>query len=223
MKIAVVISLFGLAIVPLLLQQPNKLSTEFSFRKPLIGSLYTVLCVLGIVAIFYPRKCEESFMARTRSKEIDDKQQTQEITLEGHHPMCKEFSANRIEFLGNVLCAACTGLLIGAAISLTGALLYFFIGIEFIPANGPILFAGCSGLLVGLAQFKFRGLVKMSANIYFVLGSLITLLIVDFQAQNILIDLYVFGLIIFLLLTRILISEWNNTRTCSRCVICKLI
>lgn len=226
LKIAVVISIFGLAIVPVLLQQSNKPLTDVAFSRLLVGSLYTVLCILGISAVFYPRKCEESFIVRTQSKTSKNtlgEPVSKAVPLQGHHPDCEEFSANRVYLRQYVLCAACTGLLAGATVSLTGALLYFFIGIEFIPADSRILLIGYAGLFAGLAQFKFHGYAKMIANLSFVLGSLITLIIADSQGRSFLIDLYVFGLIVFLLLTRILISEWNNSRTCVKCETCRLI
>ena len=226
LKIAFVISILGLAIIPVLLQQSNKPLSDVAFNRLLIGSLYTVLCLLGISAVFYPRKCEESFIVRTQSKTSKNPRiepASKSVPLQGHHPDCEEFSANRIYLRQYVLCAACTGLLAGAIISLTVALFYFFIGIEFMPADSRILLIGYAGLFAGLGQFKLSGYAKMIANLSFVLGSLITLIIADLEGGSLLIDLYVFGLIVFLLLTRILISEWNNSRTCVKCETCRLI
>ena len=226
LKVAVAVSIFDLAIIPLLLLQSSKLHTDYGFSKPLIGSLFATLCILGIAAVFFPRKCEESYVVGKKSKTpklAEGTQLSEIVRFEGHHPDCVGFSANRIEIQKKVLCAACTGLFVGAIISLIGTLLYFFIGFDLIPADSRVLVFGYVGLFVGLVQFKFRSYAKLMANLYFVFGSLITLIIVDLVAGSLLLDLYVFGVIIFLLLTRILISEWNNARTCSRCVTCRLI
>jgi uncharacterized protein YggT (Ycf19 family) len=45
---------------------------------------------------------------------------------------------------------------------------------------------------------------------------------VDFLTQNLLIDLYALFLIVFWLLTRILVSKWNNNRVCLSCEFCEL-
>lgn len=226
LKFAVAVSVFGLVSIPLLLQQSDKLHTDFLSSKPLIGSLYAGLCILGISAIFFPRKCEESFIVRKQPKTVGNVDQTflsKKLRFEGHHPDCEEFSANRIKIQRTVFCSACTGLFVGAIVALIGTLLYFFVGFDFIPVDSRVLVVGYVGLLLGLVQFKFRGYAKLMANLFFVLGSFITLIAADLQARSLVIDLYVLGLIVFLLLTRILISEWNNTRTCVKCKSCRLL
>ena len=75
-------------------------------------------------------------------------------------------------------------------------------------------------MVIGLAQIWFGGYVKLVANAMFVVGSFLTLIVVDGLGQNILVDLYVVGLIVFLLWTRIMLSEWNNKRICVLCGWC---
>jgi hypothetical protein len=146
---------------------------------------------------------------------------SEKMHFEGHHPDCEKFSANRIKMKETTLCSACTGLLAGAIVGLAGTLLYFFIGYEFMPADSKVFLVGYAGLLLGLFQFKLGGYAKLMANALFVLGSLTTLITVDLLAGDLAIDLYVLGLIVFFLLTRILISEWNNKRICRKCGSCK--
>jgi hypothetical protein len=81
-------------------------------------------------------------------------------------------------------------------------------------AGGEVL------LLLGLAQIKMRGYVKMAVNALFVVGSCISLVVVDLAAQSLLVDGYVLGLIVFMLWFRILLSEWNNKETCVACGRC---
>ena len=75
-------------------------------------------------------------------------------------------------------------------------------------------------MLLGLAQIKFAGYVKVILNVVFVVGSFVTLVEADALGKSLLVDLYVVGLIGFLLWFRILLSEWNNKRTCQACQSC---
>lgn len=226
MKLAIAISIFGVISLQFVLHQSDRLQTDFLFTKPLIGSLYASLCVLGILAVFYPRRCGETFRIKTRSemvKQSDVTNSSEKTRFEGHHPNCKEFSGNRIRIQKTVLCAACSGLFAGAVFALIGALLYFFFGAElFLPKSFFLLAVGNAGLLLGLIQTKFRAYAKAVVNGFFVFGSLVCLVVADSLASSLFVDLYVFALIIFFLLTRILISQWNNKKTCAKCRNCKL-
>jgi len=187
--------------------------------------LYSVICILGIFAVFYPKKCENTFMFK-KHMELrrygDHPVLSETMQFKGHHPNCKEFSTNRIKIQNAVLCSACTGLLVGAMGTLIGTLFYFFIGFTLTQADPKFLFVGDAGMLLGLVQFKFGGYLKLMVNALFVLGSFITLITADLLGKSLFIDLYVLGLIVFLLLTRILISEWNNKRICVKCEGCEL-
>ncbi len=77
-------------------------------------------------------------------------------------------------------------------------------------------------MLVGLAQIKTGGYVKLAVNALFVFGSAIMLVEADLAGQSLLVDVYVLGLIVFMLWFRILLSEWNNKRTCLACGRCSL-
>ena len=142
------------------------------------------------------------------------------VQFKGHHPECKEFSANRITIGGSVFCAACSGLLVGAIVAIAGAVLFSLGFIDFGTRNLWVLVAGEVLMLVGLAQIKMRGFVKMAVNALFVVGSYISLVGADLAGQSLLIDAYVLGLIVFMLWFRILLSEWNNKRICLGCRRC---
>ncbi len=210
--------------MPFFLFHPDKYSVYPSFSKILTGSLYVGICLLGISAIFYPKKCENTFMFKNQGESKGDLNSAalrERIRFRGHHPECVEFSANRITVrTTTVVCAACAGLLIGAVGGLIGASLYFFVG--FAPfLNWTALLVGYVGVLLGLFQFRLRGYIKLAANGFFVLGSLAVLISADQLGASLFINLYVVGLIVFLLLTRIMISEWNNKRICMRCGRCE--
>jgi hypothetical protein len=76
------------------------------------------------------------------------------------------------------------------------------------------------GLGLGLIQIKVAGSVKAFLNAVFVVGSFATLATVDEIGKSLFLDLYILGLILYLLWFRISLSEWNNTRTCRNCQKC---
>ena len=215
----VAVSIFGLALVPLLLLQPSLQVYLSPLRRPLVGAIYSMVCIAGVVAVFYPGKCRMMFQKPNVSPG-SVKAATSAIQLKGHHPDCEKFSANRIIIGGSVFCAACSGLLIGAIVAIVVVVL-FSLGF-FVLGTGSlwVLAAGEVMMLVGLAQIKMRGYIKMAVNTLFVVGSCISLVMADLAGQSLLVDAYVLGLIVFMLWFRILLSEWNNKRICVACGRC---
>ncbi len=109
---SVVVSIFGICTVFLLAVNPPP-SSEYPQRKLLVGSIFSLICMLGIIAALYPTKCSR----RGHFKKEKNK-------IKGHHPICGKFSAHVINFDNYTICSACIGLVLGALIALIGA---FFI------------------------------------------------------------------------------------------------
>jgi hypothetical protein len=210
------VSVVGLLFIPMLVLQPNLIHVQVSIRNGLVGTLYLVICVLGISAVFYPSKCKSLF---GKAQNPMTQARKPSLQIRGHHPDCQNFSANRIKVGGQVICAACSGLFIGAVSVFIGTVLYFFVGLEIVGSIW-LLLLGEICILLGLAQIKFTGYVKMFFNLIFVVGSFVTLVETDLLGGSILVDLYVLGLIVFMLWFRILLSEWNNGRICQTCPLC---
>jgi hypothetical protein len=215
----VAVAVLGLALVPLLLLQPNLQGDQSPFRRPLVGGIYSVVCIVGIVAVFYPGKCRMVFQKPSLSADSRNPS-ILAVQIEGHHPDCEKFSSNRLAIGGSVYCAACSGLLIGAIVAIAGIVLFSLGFFASVTRNFWVLAAGEVFMFAGLAQIKMRGYVKMAANALFVVGSCISLVAADLAAQSLLVDAYVLGLIVFMLWFRILLSEWNNKRTCVACGRC---
>ena len=214
-----VVAVFGLALVPLFLLWPNLQTDQSSLRRPLISTVYCVVCIGGIVAVFYPGKCRLMFQKPDVPPDTNDPS-APAVQFSGHHPECEKFSGNRITLMSSVFCAACSGLLIGAIVALAGVVLF---ALGFFSLGTKSLWALAAGevlMLLGLAQIKMRGYVKMSVNALFVVGSFITLVAADLAGQSWLVDSYVLGLIVFMLWLRILLSEYNNKKTCVACGHC---
>jgi hypothetical protein len=214
----VAVLVIGLSIVPLLLLQPNLQADPSPFRRPLVGALYSAVCILGIIAVFYPSKCRMMFKKPNVSPHPMKKHST--AVFRGHHPDCDNFSSNRIIIKGSVFCSACSGLLIGAILAIAWVFLFSLGFFDFGTESLWILAVGEVLMLVGLAQIKMSDYIKMAMNALFVVGSAISLGVADLTAQNFLIDVYVLGLIVFMLWFRILLSEWKNKRMCLACGRC---
>ncbi len=211
----VVAAIVGLAVVPVLALSPNFTSLEVAFGQPLIGGLFSTLCVLGIFASLYPVKCKGMF-----GKSQNPAAVAREVKIVGHHPDCEKYNLNRIQFAGRSVCAACAGLLVGAVVALGAVGDYFFVGTG-VGVGSVLLLLLCEAfILVGVAQIFFKSYVKALVNLFFVVGSSVALIEVDLLANNLLLNLYMLGLIAFMLWLRIALSEWHNRRTCQNCQSC---
>jgi len=207
----------------LLLPESAKPQVDSPFGRILVGSIYSGICVLGIMAVFYPKKCQNNFMLSAYGeppRHSDDQEFPGKKHFKGHHPDCEKFSANRIQIRQATLCASCAGLAVGAVIAFAGTLLYFFLNNISIPADPRNLWISNFGMLFGLVQFKLKGYAKLAMNTIFVLCSFMILATVDLLTKNLLMDLYALAIIISFLLTRITISQWNNRRICAKCGSC---
>jgi hypothetical protein len=222
------ISIFGSFTTLMIAFYPPVAQENFLWRKPLTGLLFTLICISGITAIFFPKKCSEAFHTHQTEKPTVQKTknsnfQETSITFEGHHPDCGRFSAHITRIDGHVFCAACTGLLLGALIALAGTALYFFAEWNIVELGLSAILIGQIGVLLGFVQFKFKGVVRLILNAFFVFANFLTLAGIDKLAESIFIDLYVIALIVFWLLTRILLSQWDHWRICRTCkVSCEL-
>jgi len=222
------VSVFGSFAAVLLALNPPQTQGNILWRKPLVGSLFASVCILGIIAIFLPGRCSEISHSQEKEKEKDfelkpsDSQSTS-IRFRGHHADCGGFSSHLIRFDERVLCAACTGLFLGSIASIIGAVAYFFGGWGFAIADSLAILAGQVGISVGFAQFKFEGYARLLVNALFVLSAFVTIVGADELAKSLLIDLYLIAIIVFWIWTRILISQWDHARICSACKLsCRL-
>lgn len=213
---AVSVSIFGLFTTLMLTLRPPTIQENLLWRKPLIGLIFSLICVLGIFAAIFPRRCSGTFHFREEKKNpvADGEPST---TLKGHHPDCEKFSAHVIHISKRRLCAACTGLSLGAFIVLVGTAFYFFGGWRVDEMSLPAVLIGIVGVALGFLQLKFPGFVRLSLNTLFVLGAFLILVGIDARVQSLFIDMFLIALIVFWLITRIMLSQWDHSRTCQNC------
>lgn len=202
---------------------PPMANENFLWRKPVVGSLFGLICTFGILAVFFPTQCSAmfDFGKEEKRRRLDVNMFAFHGTssmAQGHHPDCENFSAHVFRIKDRRYCAACTGLLLGGLISLVGTFLYFF-GDWLIGQNSlQAVLIGLLGVAFGLFQFKVRrSFVRLFLNTFFVLGAFLLLVGIDELAQNVFVDLFLVVLVVFWLFTRISLSQWNNWRICYTC------
>ncbi len=195
----------------------------FLFRKPIIGLAFGLLCILGMVAAILPKECSKIFYCKkdiTREESISSNNASFIFGLRivhGHHPSCENFSSHEFRIKDKSFCTGCTGLLIGALISLFGAIIYFSSNLS-IPTFFIIIgFLGVAlGLILPLLNLK-QTVLRLLINAFFIFGVFLMLIGVDSLVQSIFVDLFLISLSIFWLFTRISFSQWNHQRICHEC------
>ena len=213
-------SFLGLFLAGMLTVYPPRVHESLLWRKPLIGSIFGLICVFGILAVFFPTQCSRVFDFRKKSSRpylSKFSSHGTSSTLQGHHPDCEKFVAHVFRIGDKTFCAACTGLLLGGLSALAGTLLYFFDTWRVEPSGSLIAWVGVLGVGFGLFQFKFGSFVRLFLNVLFVLGTFFILVGVDKLVHNLAVDLFLVALILFWILTRISLSQWDHERICCAC------
>lgn len=228
------VSFFGFFIVGILTLYPSAIQEVFPWRKPAIGSIFGLICVLGILAVFSPKRCSQAFHQEKEQMNLRKTdgpegrgglQATSYIfklkIVHGHHPGCENFSPHEFQVGNKTFCTSCMGLLFGALITLAGTIAYFFSGWTIATESIPLIGLGTLGVALGLLRFPLfnvqrRGL-RFSLNTLFVLGTFLILIGIDTLIQSLSMDLFLILLIIFCLFTRIRLSQWDHERICRAC------
>lgn len=221
------VSLIGLLLLAAFTFSIPALKVSFSWQKPVIGSIFGLICLLGIIAGVYPSKCSRMlhFQKKIQSKSAYNAEQgsmaERAVTFQGHHPSCGNFSAHVFQLGGKTYCAGCTGLVIGAIISLLGTLVFFSIEL-FIGEIGKVFFwLGFIGVALGLLQYNLFNIggsfIHLSLNVVFVLGAFLLLIGIEEITSNLVLEVYFLALTIFWILTRILLSQQEHRKICVTC------
>jgi hypothetical protein len=220
------VSIFGLLTTLMLALYTPKTRENLPWRKPLVGSIFLLICASGIMAGFFPEKCSGTFGLHGKKKlaSSHDENPKLHVAMRGHHPDCGRFSSHVVQMDSHTLCAACTGLILGAILALIGATFYFFGTWHTGETGFPAVVAGVIGVLLGFLQLKLEGFIRLLLNVVFVLGAFLTLVGIDQLAENLWADIFLIVLIIFWILTRITLSQWDHWRTCQNCKLeCRIL
>ena len=224
--IALVISLAGLCLLPILLINSPP-AILIPWQTQLIGSIFTLICVVGIVAGVSPRHCSLSFRASregVEEKTQDPKTEpASNIQKRGHHPTCDSYSGHVLKLQSRVLCAGCTGLVTGAVIAICGTVLFFFVNLRFFDPY-LMFWIGFIFVALGLNQHvAYRmfavnlGNARFIVNILFVLGPFLLLASLVQISNNLIIAGYLLLLTLYWIFTRILMSQRSHRLICRCC------
>ncbi len=218
----ILVSFLGLFLAGMLTVYPPEVHETLLWRKPLIGSIFGLICAFGILAVFFPTRCLRVFDLGKEKKPSYSHlgkvaSHGTSSTLQGHHPSCGNFAAHVFRIGDKTFCAACTGLLLGGLLVLVGTLLYFFSNWRVEQSSSLMVWVGVLGVGFGLFQFKFRSFVRFLLNIFFVFGTFFILIGVDKLVHSVAVDLFLVALILFWLFTRISLSQWDHGRICYAC------
>jgi len=229
------VSFFGLFMVGTLTLYPPAIQESFPWRKPAIGSIFGLICVLGILAVFSPKKCSQAFHQEKGETNLRKthrpKQERGELQaashilklrlVHGHHPTCENFSSHEFQVGNRTFCTSCMGLLFGALITLAGTIMYFFNEWPIAMEGLLLIGVGTLGVAFGLLRFLLfnvqRRVLRFSLNTFFVLGSFLILIGTDMLIQSLFIDLFLILLSVFWLFTRIRLSQWDHEKICRAC------
>lgn len=227
------VSLFGLLLMMLPAVSPLPVQEDFQWRKPLIGSVFGLICFLGIIAVFFPGHCSTIFQADNTENEkhagsvkgntVFHKTSTIFVLkiTHGHHPICEGFTAHEFQIGKKTFCTACMGLLLGALITLFGVAAYFFWGWNIEENISLFLISGVLSVGLGLFQYMFFDvqwrLIRFLLNAFFVFGTFLVLAGIDAVANSLILDFFVVFLCVFWLFTRILLSKRMHSKICQTC------
>lgn len=204
---------------------------DFPWRRPIIGLTYALVCILGSIAVFFPKKCSQLICSKDSAHSTispDPSQRYKKRTTSifgfklthGHHPDCEGFSDHEFQIGNKTFCAGCTGLLIGALVSLVMASAYFSNQVHLNKVEIPLIGFGFTAILVGLLTsicITLRSPTKLATNAFLIIGMTSILVGADALLHNIQIDLYIIALSILWLMTRISLSQLNHERICINC------
>jgi hypothetical protein len=173
--------------------------------------MYAAICVAGVVVAVHPPR-------RAKTGHITREEPTL-IGYQGHHPTCGRFVSHVLQFQNRTVCAGCSGLEVGALLSLVGSM-YFFSdgrlgGISTIVYVMGVVFVGMGILQYSLIRTS-RGVVHFLTNALFVVGT--ALLLIGFNEINgSVLIFYLFASFIFWIIARIVLSQVEHDRICRQC------
>jgi len=222
------ISILGIVLSVVFTFYPGGAQDYFELRKPMVGSTFGALCLLGILASIYPQSCSRVFSFDKDVKGQNASNAWEGSSLRGHHPACGKFSAHVLGADDRVLCATCTGFSVGAAVGLVGVGMFFFGHVSFGPRPLIPMAVGVFGVVLGLLHSVLpgfrRGFSRFIASAFFAIGSFLILASVEDATHNTSIDLFIVLLSVLWLVTDTTLSRWDHRRICAKCpsVFCSL-
>ncbi|MGZ4903912.1 MAG: hypothetical protein ACXVIG_05670 [Halobacteriota archaeon] len=202
-----------------------------AWRQPLTGSLFSVLCILGMTAVFFPQRCARRSYVHPNShheaslQRQDVFQATSSIggltVTHGHHPTCERYRQHEFLFGRKTLCSACLGLFTGAIIALVAAYYLFLLQRPFDLPYGLASIVGALGVMLGLVSYAVTDTQgparRFFVNAFMIVGMLLALSGADSSSQSLALNALLIGSFMLALFTRILLSQDRHEQICRTC------
>jgi len=224
-RLILILSILSL-IPPLLIGFSSHAPQDDPSRGIVIAPAYLAICVLGVVAAFYPATCSRLLSIPRRRGDFRAERGLSSSRTLSHHPSCGGFQHHEFNLVGRRLCVGCTGMIVGAAASSVLVVAYFTRNPGPSLAN-HLLVAGVLLVALELTQTLLldveRRALRFSLNVLFVIGVSAILIGEDMLRKSLQIDSYMLVLALFWLYVRIRSSQLNHERVCDKCdLVCPL-
>jgi hypothetical protein len=197
----VLLAEISLIVITLILLTSSRVNVSYSFLR----ALFALICAFGIIAGVSP-----SAFSFNKDERVDGQ------GVSGHHPDCGLFAGHTVNLFGSQRCAGCTGLVVGALVSLAGILLLS-------PSNligKTTLWVGVLFVGLGLAQHFIdlgNGWVHLGLNILLVTGSWFMFDFVSSTGLGLLVQVYFLLVTVFWIWVRIRVSQFTHVGVCADC------
>ena len=183
----------------------NGVKLPFQSEATLI--FFLLICLFGVIVGLFP-----DIIKRLSNKGHNKGE------FIGHHPPCRIYNNHRIRFLNVSFCAGCTGLVIGAAVSIVITLVYKFFSHNF---NSELVF-WWGFILISSGLFQHRIDLENSAihvflNIVFVTGAALLRIGSEEINGSLVSNALVLVTILYLIQTRINLSSIEHNIICKKC------
>jgi protein-S-isoprenylcysteine O-methyltransferase Ste14 len=201
------ISIIGLILLSQMLFKETT-SIAVPYQSSFFLGFFSLICFLGFIASVSPRILRLKFHNAKSNPDI-----------RGHHPDCEKFKSHILVFKDAAYCAGCSGLAIGAILSLIIIVLYSIFGLGNLSLELVFWFGGLF-LTLGMLQHYIdfgSPLVHFLLNIILVGGVAMIILTVDFMGTSIFVNMYTLAIILFWISARIRISQEEHIETCNQC------
>ncbi len=196
--------------------------------KLVVSILFIISCIVGISLAIKPNwlsVCIEQRIYGTdeQIQKLDLKLKTKAKTVkhQAHHPFCDQFKSHTLKISDKVYCAGCSGLAIGAGISILLVSCYLVFSHE-IPKIFNIFGIGLGLIFITLNYLQIilphqNPQLHLVSNILLVIGFLIIVISLLQSSGEIIFG--IFGIVVSMLWldTRILLSKSNHEVMCSNC------
>lgn len=226
------ISLFSFFLIMTIAFFPPEIQDNFQWRKQSTGLLFIVICILGMISVFFPKHCSTLFHEDAKTVSRDGSVRTKEdsrkstkilgvVLTHGHHSECRGFDHHEFKVGKKTYCVACMGLFSGAFVAVLGTVCSYFFE-WFVGKYALILVVlGIIGVALCLLQYTFfdvhSRLSRFSLNAFFIFGMFLILAGVDAIVQSLTLNFFLTALFVFWVFTRILLSKNIHKEICQAC------